>query len=117
MSVIIKKPVISEKSIAQGAVNRYTFLVNRGVNKQQLAQAVEALFKVKVANVNSVKLPGKPKRFRRLVSHRSPRQHMVVTLKSGDRIAIFEENAKEPTEKAPEKKAADKSSAKRSAVK
>lgn len=89
---IIKRPIISEKSIAQGTVNKYTFLVNATAGKSEVAKAVEELFKVKVTDVNMINLTGKLKKFRRQTGARAARRKAIVTLKSGDRIALFEEN-------------------------
>ncbi|MFA5009668.1 MAG: 50S ribosomal protein L23 [Patescibacteria group bacterium] len=89
---IIKRPIISEKSIAQGTVNKYTFLVTRVANKSQIALAIEKLFKVKVTDVNVLNLAGKRKKFRRTMGQRDARRKAMVTLKAGDRIALFEEN-------------------------
>ena len=89
---IIKRPIISEKSIAQGVVNKYTFLVERTADKDQIAKAIEKLFKVAVTDVNVINLAGKLKKFRRTVGHRNARRKAIVTLKKGDRIALFEEN-------------------------
>lgn len=89
---IIKRPIISEKSIAQGTVNKYTFLVHSTANKNQVAAAVGELFKVKVTNVNMINLTGKLKKFRRQTGARAARRKAIVTLKQGDRIALFEEN-------------------------
>ncbi len=89
---IIKRPIISEKSIAQGTVNKYTFLVIPTANKYQVATAVEELFKVKVTDVNMINLIGKLKKFRRQTGARAARRKAIVTLKKGDRIALFEEN-------------------------
>src|SRR5680860_916544 len=99
MNIIIKKPVISEKSISQGAVNKYTFQVARGSTKKQIAYAIANLFKVTVVKVNTIKLPGKPKNFKRIKSYRSNRYHAVVTLKKGDRISLFEDNSQEKENK------------------
>jgi len=89
---IIKRPIISEKSIAQGAVSKYTFLVAQAAPKAQIARAVEKIFKVKVTGVNVINLTGKQKKFRRQLGARAARRKAVVTLKAGDRITLFEEN-------------------------
>jgi len=91
MSVIIKKPVISEKSISQGVTSKYTFLVNKKATKPQIQDAISKLFNVTVVSVNLINLPGKEKRFKRIVGRRSNRKHAVVTLKSGETITLFEE--------------------------
>lgn len=89
---ILKRPIISEKSIAQGVVNKYTFLVTRAADKAQIAQAIEKLFKVKVTDVNVLNLTGKMKKYRKTMGQRDARRKAVITLKQGDRIALFEEN-------------------------
>lgn len=91
MKVLIKKPIISEKSVSQGSVNKYTFLVDRSANKHDVATAITALFKVAVADVNIVNIPGKVKRFRKTISKRSDIKKAVVTLKAGQTINLFEE--------------------------
>lgn len=99
MKVIIKKPVISEKSISQGAANKYIFAVAKQSTKREIAKAVAKLFKVTVTKVNTLKLPGKPKQFKRMKSYRADRYHAVVTLKQGDKITLFEESSKDKEDK------------------
>ncbi|RLC37923.1 50S ribosomal protein L23 [candidate division Kazan bacterium] len=106
MSIIIKKPIISEKSISQGAVNKYTFQVAGGSTKPAIAKAIEKLFNVTVIKVNTVKLPGKPKQFKRIKSYRSNRHHAVVTLKAGDKITLFEDSSQDKEAKESPKKEA-----------
>ena len=91
MKVIIKKPVVSEKSISQGAVSKYTFVVNVDATKPQVAAAINQLFKVKVTDVNIVNTPGKVKVFKRIKGKRSDIKKAVVTLKAGEKITLFEE--------------------------
>ena len=59
---IIKRPIITEKSMAQGDIKRYTFEVAKDANKIQIAKAVEEIFGVKVAKVNTINYDGKAKR-------------------------------------------------------
>ena len=55
---VLKRPVVTEKSNAQaGAVNQYTFEVDRRANKMQVKDAVETAFNVKVVAVNIVNIP------------------------------------------------------------
>lgn len=59
MSVIIK-PVITEKMTGQSEkFSRYGFMVNRDANKLQIKEAVESLYGVKVADVNTMTVAGK----------------------------------------------------------
>ncbi len=59
---IILKPVITERSMAGSADKKYTFYVRTDANKIQVAKAVEEIFGVKVAKVNTVNYDGKMKR-------------------------------------------------------
>jgi len=59
---IIKKPILSEKCYAGIPVKKYGFLVDRRADKVQIRIAVEEIFGVKVAKVNTVNLRGKFKR-------------------------------------------------------
>lgn len=91
MKVIIKQPVVSEKSISQGAVNKYTFLVNGDATKSQVEGAVKQLFKVEVTAVNITNIKGKVKNYRRVKGVRADQKKAVITLKAGQRINLFEE--------------------------
>jgi large subunit ribosomal protein L23 len=86
------QPVISEKTYDMAnALNKYTFLVPRGVNKIEMEKLVEDKYKVKVVKVNSVVRPGKLKRD--WTSNKKRRESdmvkMIVTLKQGDKIDEF----------------------------
>ena len=91
---IIIRPVISEKSMDQSTVNKYTFAVADEANKMQIKAAVEELFKVTVLNVNVMTSKRKEKsrnrRRGRQVGYTSPWKKAVVTIKAGDSIEFFE---------------------------
>ena len=59
---IIKRPVITEASMDMTADKRYVFEVMKDATKPEIAEAVEKMFKVKVAYVNTVSVKKKPKR-------------------------------------------------------
>ena len=59
---IIKRPIITEQSMADTEMKRYTFEVAKSANKIEIAKAVEQIFGVKVAKVNTVNYDGKMKR-------------------------------------------------------
>ena len=87
---ILIRPVISEKSYALIAEGKYTFRVDDRAHKTQIAQAVEEVFGVKVAEVRTAKVRSKPKR-RGL--HRGTTRSWkkaIVQLAPGDRIELFE---------------------------
>lgn len=91
MSIIIYQPVISEKSIQQGSVNKYTFKIDPRANATMVKEAVEKLFKVKVTSVNMLCVKGKPKNMRRIKVKRANWKKAVVTLLPGQTIKLFEE--------------------------
>ena len=59
---IIKRPIITEQSMAETEAKKYTFEVAKDANKIEIAKAVEEIFGVKVAKVNTMNVPGKAKR-------------------------------------------------------
>jgi large subunit ribosomal protein L23 len=88
---VILRPVVSEKSYAALDANVYTFEVAPSANKVEIRQAVEAIFGVKVLNVNTVNRSGKRKRNRKTGTwgQRSGSKRAMVSLAEGDRIEIF----------------------------
>ena len=87
---VLLAPVVSEKSYAQIADRKYTFKVHADAHKTQIRQAVEELFGVKVAEVNVVKVPAKPKRRGLIKGTRPGWKKAVVQLREGESIEIFE---------------------------
>ena len=59
---IIRRPVITEQSMADVADKKYVFMVDVDANKTEIKEAVETIFGVKVAKVNTVRMQGKVKR-------------------------------------------------------
>ena len=59
---IIIKPVITEQSMEESEAKKYVFKVAEDANKIQIAKAVEEIFGVKVAKVNTLRMSGKKKR-------------------------------------------------------
>lgn len=88
---VILKPVVSEKSydLIQDD-NTYTFIVDKRSNKTEIKQAVEAIFDVRVVNVNTMNRKGKQKRTGWVVGQRANVKRAMVRLAIGDSIDIFE---------------------------
>lgn len=81
---ILLRPLITEKSnLAKDSLNKVSFIVVRTANKKQIRDAVEALFKVKVADVHTAVVRGKMKRMGRYFGKRPNYKKAVVTLKQG----------------------------------
>ena len=59
---IIRRPVITEQSMAGVADKKYVFMVDINANKTEIKAAVEQIFEVKVAKVNTIRMQGKVKR-------------------------------------------------------
>ncbi|MDD4801691.1 MAG: 50S ribosomal protein L23 [Syntrophomonas sp.] len=87
---IIIKPVVTEKSMNMLADNKYTFLVDKRSNKTEIKNAIEDIFKVEVEKVYTMNVKGKPKRMGRYVGKTSDRKKAIVSLKSGQKIKLFE---------------------------
>ncbi|CAM3931477.1 50S ribosomal protein L23 [Helcobacillus massiliensis] len=85
---ILLAPVVSEKSYGQMAEGKYTFLVDRNANKTEIKIAVEEIFDVKVASVNTINREGKARRTRYGMGKRNDTKRAIVTLKDGS-IDIF----------------------------
>lgn len=90
MHDILIKPIITEKTTMLMGEGKYTFQVPLNVNKIQIRQAVETIFKVKVAKVATMRVQGKVKRMGKYVGKRSDYKKAIVTLKEGETIEFFE---------------------------
>ena len=58
---VIKKPIVTERSMENASAHRYTFAVDKNANKFEIKEAVEAIFGVKVAAVNTMEMMGDKK--------------------------------------------------------
>jgi len=88
---IIKMPLISEKSTnLRLGQNKYVFKVDRKANKLQIKKAVEELFGVKVEDVTTMMMYGRPKRLGRFEGRRPDWKKAMVKLKKGETIELFE---------------------------
>ena len=87
---VVIRPVVSEKSYALLAANKYTFRVHDEAHKTQIRQAIEELFDVKVVEVRTASVKSKPKR-RGYTSGRSRQwKKAIVQVREGDSIPIFQ---------------------------
>jgi large subunit ribosomal protein L23 len=84
---IVRAPLLSEKGSDLGEKhNQYFFRVAIDANKIEIRRAVERLYKVKVAEVRTMRMPGKRKRWRRKIGRTPAWKKAVVTLKEGHSI-------------------------------
>ena len=88
---VILRPVVTEKSMADMAEKKYTFLVHPEANKIQIREAVEKMFEgTKVKAVNTMNLEGKKKRRGMVFGKTAKRKKAIVTLAAESKeIEIF----------------------------
>ena len=86
---IIRKPIISETTMEDIANKKYTFEVAPNATKVDIKIAVEQVFKVQVANVNTVNCMGKTKRMGVHVGKRPDWKEAIVTLKPDSKTIEF----------------------------
>ena len=86
---IIIAPVITEKSMSGIADKKYTFKVAKDANKIEIAKAVEEIFKVKVAKVNTMSVRGQARRMGRYEGYTASWKKAIVTLKEDSKTIEF----------------------------
>ena len=93
---VLIKPIISEKAeILSSEKSQYSFIVNKKANKTEIRKAVQDMYSVKVASVNTLTMPGKSKtrntRSGVLKGNISSYKKAVVKLQEGEVIDFFGE--------------------------
>ena len=86
---IILKPVITEKSMDDLQTGKYTFKVAKDANKSEIKKAVEQLFGVEVAKVNTMNCLGRTKRVGRYVGKTSDWKKAIITLTEDSKSIEF----------------------------
>ena len=87
---IIRRPIISQRTMDLLAENKYTFEVDLKATKPQIREAVEQIFNVDVEKVNTMRVRGKKRRMGRSEGKRPDWKKAIVTVKEGQRIELFE---------------------------
>lgn len=87
---VLLKPVVTEKTTVLAGHNKYVFEVDLRANKNQIREAVQVAFNVRVTSINTIIMKGKQKRFGRRLVTRPDWKKAVVTLVPGDKIELFE---------------------------
>ena len=88
---VIRKPLVTEKSMANKEKGIYTFIVQIDANKPEVKNAVEKIYGVKVDDVRTMKQKGKYKRMKNMLleGRRKDWKKAYVTLKAGQRLDII----------------------------
>lgn len=91
MNVIIS-PIITEKSMSHAASGKYSFVVDKNANKQDIKNAIEKSFNVSVTKVATSIVKGRTARTgqRRIEKKVTPFKKAIVALKPGEKIGLFE---------------------------
>ncbi|MEK7574383.1 MAG: 50S ribosomal protein L23 [Patescibacteria group bacterium] len=87
--MIIKKPIISEKTMELSKINKYVFLVDRQANTCEIKKGIKSIYKVDVESVNVINQKGKVKKSGRGASRRPSSKKAVVTIKKGQTIDVL----------------------------
>jgi large subunit ribosomal protein L23 len=91
LSQVLIRPVVTEKTTdISEQTNKYVFEVALAANKHEIHQAVEKFFGVKVLDVRTMRMHGKPKRMGRFAGHRPDWKKAIVTLQTDDKIDLFD---------------------------
>jgi large subunit ribosomal protein L23 len=95
LSDVLKRPLITEKASVLNTQGRYVFAVDRHSTKEEIKNAVEKNFKVKVIGVQTMGVKGKKRRSLRTKKQTTQAdwKKAIVSLKQGDKIDLFETGA------------------------
>jgi large subunit ribosomal protein L23 len=85
---IIRRPIVTEKSMRGTALNKYTFEVDRQAPKPVIREAVQRLFQVRVTKVNVITIPGRARRRGQHHYRDAGHRKAIVTVASGDKIDL-----------------------------
>ncbi|OGC38351.1 50S ribosomal protein L23 [candidate division WWE3 bacterium RBG_13_37_7] len=88
---VIKKPVVTEKSVGLASTGKYVFSVVRNATKGRIAKEIKNLYNVDVLNVSTIVMPGKKRRIlkTRRFAKTSSWKKAIVQLKEGQHIDVF----------------------------
>ncbi len=90
MYQVIKRPLVTERSVDMAEQGVYSFEVDRSANKLQIREAVETIFKVKVVGVNTLRVHRKQRGRGHFAGYTQLSKKAIVRLQPGDKIEIFE---------------------------
>jgi len=85
---IVKTLIRTEKGTVGEPTGKYLFMVGKTATKIEIKKAIEQIYKVKVATVNTLVVPGKLKRVRTIAGKTSDWKKAVVSLKEGQKIDV-----------------------------
>ncbi len=87
---VLLNPIVSEKASRGAEMKQYTFAISIDATRIGVARAISALYGVRPANVNIVRVKGKRVRFGRIAGKQKDWKKAVITLRAGDQLPVFE---------------------------
>ena len=88
---LVKKPLITEKSVLLGKTGKYMFLVDSAASAPEVKKVIEANYNVKVVKTNVINVKPKEKRLGRSIGMKPGYKKVIVTLKEGQKLDILPE--------------------------
>jgi large subunit ribosomal protein L23 len=88
-TLVLLRPVITERSMTETNLGRYTFAVDTSATKQEIAAAVAEAFKVDVLSVNTMPVRGKARRLGRKMGRKPDWKKAIVTVGKGQKIEKY----------------------------
>ena len=85
---IVRRPIVTEKSMRGTTINKYTFEVTGRAAKPAIREAVQRLFQVKVTKVNVIRIPGRMRRRGQHTYRDAGYRKAIVTVAPGDKIDL-----------------------------
>ncbi len=85
---VIRRPIVTEKSMRGTAINKYTFEVDAASPKPVIRNAVQQLFQVTVTKVNVIRIHGRTRRRGQHYYQEAGHRKAIVTLRDGDKIDL-----------------------------
>ncbi len=85
---VVRRPHVSEKAYRVSGLRQYAFVVRDNASKRQIQEAVEAKYGVTVIAVNTIRTPGKARRWKNAVGVSTRPKKAFVTLKEGESIEL-----------------------------
>lgn len=84
---LIVRPIVTEKATTMLELNKYVFDVTVKATKLEIKAAIESLFEVSVAKVNTMRLPRQKKRVGKFNGYKTQYKRAIITLKTGDSLS------------------------------
>jgi len=89
-SRLIIRPLVTEKAAVAQSQNKYSFIVNRSVDKLEVKRAIKEIFGVEPISVNIMNIEGKIRRFGQVKGRKQDYKKAVITLPKGKSISVHE---------------------------